>query len=52
MGVRDEKDGVVIATTDIHLPRRIGEALRRAYQGELTLSYNRDQQFMRAKWVR
>ncbi len=52
MGVRDEKEGVVIETTDVHLPRRIGEALRRAYQGELTLSYNRDQQFMRAKWVR
>jgi hypothetical protein len=27
--------GVVINTTDIHLPRRIGEAVKRAFHGEI-----------------
>jgi len=28
---------LVISTTDIHLPRRIGEALKRAFHGELAM---------------
>jgi hypothetical protein len=32
--------GLVIATTDIHLPRRIGEAIKRAYRGTLDLHFD------------
>ena len=49
----DEAPGrVVVTTTDIHLARRIGEAVRRAYQGELSLDYGRDEYSLRARWRR
>jgi len=49
----DEQDGtVVITTTDIHLPRRIGEALKRAFRGQLELHYEEDAYFLRATWRR
>ncbi|MDF2781538.1 MAG: ATPase, partial [Geminicoccaceae bacterium] len=38
----EERDGaLVVRTTDIHLPRRIGEALHHAYRGELDFHYER-----------
>ena len=47
----EERDGVVvITTTDIHLPRRIGEALKRAFHGRLELHYEEDGYFLRATW--
>jgi hypothetical protein len=42
--------GVVIATTDIHLPRRIGEALKRAYGGTLDMHFDDTAHFIRADW--
>lgn len=44
--------GIVIRTTDTHLPRRIGDALFRAYDGELEVSYDRGGNFVRAEWRR
>ena len=44
--------GVVIATTDIHLPRRIGEAIERAYRGTLEMHFDDAAYFMRADWRR
>jgi hypothetical protein len=41
---------VVIATTDIHLPRRIGEALKRAYGGTLDMHFDDTAHFIRADW--
>lgn len=52
MGVQDQGEGIVVLTTDMHLARRIGEALRHAYQGELAIQYKDGQQFLRAKWTR
>lgn len=52
MKIDEEKDGVVVSTTDTHLARRIGEALHHAYHGEFTLQYSEDQQFVRAHWAR
>ena len=52
MKIDDKDDGVLVSTTDTHLARRIGDALRHAYQGELTMSYSEDQQFVRLHWVR
>lgn len=40
-----------ITTTDSHLPRRIGEALRSAYDGEIHLRYEEDG-FARVSWKR
>lgn len=42
--------GIVIKTTDIHLPRRIGEAIKRAYHGELDLDFDHTGYFVRAEW--
>ena len=51
MGI-EERDGVVVVrTTDIHLPRRIGEALRHAYRGELDCRYGEEAYFIRVKWT-
>lgn len=45
-------DRVVIATTDIHLPGRIGEALRRAHDGRLLEDFDKDGYFVRVEWHR
>jgi len=42
--------GLVITTTDIHLPRRIGEAIKRAYRGTLGMHFDGAAYFMRAEW--
>jgi hypothetical protein len=44
-------DELVITTTDIHLPRRIGEAMRRAFHGDLNLHYDKESYFVRAEWL-
>jgi hypothetical protein len=49
----EERDGnLVVRTTDIHLPRRIGEALRHAYHGELDYHYQEETYFIRVGWSR
>lgn len=49
----EEKDETVsVSTTDVHLAQGIGDALRQAYQGRLTLRYSRDQQLIRVRWER
>jgi NMD protein affecting ribosome stability and mRNA decay len=52
MGIESEPEGLVISTTDTHLPRLIGEALKQAYHGELELHYDQDEQFIRVTWTR
>lgn len=42
----------VFSTTDIHLARRIGEALYRAYHGNLTVKYSPDEYRVRVQWER
>ncbi len=48
--VRDEE--ISITTTDIHLARRIGEAVQHAYAGELAYHYQEDEQRLRVRWTR
>ena len=43
-------DKVVITTTDIHLPRRIGETIERAYHGKLKEDFDEDGYFVRVDW--
>ncbi len=45
-------EGALITTTGIHLARRIGEALSRAYKGELTIQYADQEQSIRVYWRR
>ena len=44
--------GVFITTTDPHLARRIGEALRHAHRGTLTCRYEESEDLLRATWQR
>jgi hypothetical protein len=41
---------LVITTTDIHLPRRIGEAVERAFHGDLKVNYDEGSYFVRVDW--
>jgi len=43
-------DQVVISTTDIHLPRRIGRAMSRAYHGEANEHFDENGYFVRVNW--
>ena len=52
MLIEPKPEGLVISTTDTHFPRRIGEALKHAYHGELELHYNQDEDFVRITWMR
>ena len=52
MDVAEKGDEIVITTTDIHLPRRIGDALRHAYHGELDFHYDKGHYFIRVNWLR
>jgi len=50
MDIEHEKGRVTVTTTDIHLARRIGEAVRHAYQGDLDLKYAKNEYMLRAHW--
>jgi hypothetical protein len=52
MAIKDEGAGVLVTTTDLHLARDIGEALHRAYHGELDLRYSDDENLVRVHWQR
>lgn len=52
MKIEEHPDRVLITTTDIHLPQRIGEALHHAYKGELELHYDEEGYFVRVNWKR
>lgn len=52
MEIDDGGAEIVIRTTDIHLPRRIGEALHNAYHGKLDVHYEPGAYFVRVGWMR
>jgi NMD protein affecting ribosome stability and mRNA decay len=52
MALTPEGDHILATTTGVHLARRIGQALARAYKGELTFSYAAAGQTIRVQWQR
>jgi hypothetical protein len=46
------EDELTIKTTDIHLPRRIGKAIDRAFHGDLQIHYDEGNYFVRVEWRR
>lgn len=52
VAIEEEGDGVLVATTDIHLARDLGEALHHAHQGELEFHYNEGENLLRVHWQR
>ena len=51
MTIEDRAEGLVVLTTDVHLPRRIGEALKHSHHGELEMQYDKDEDFIRVTWT-
>ena len=51
MQVRPADGHILITTTGVHLARRIGDAVVRAYQGDLTFTYGDDEKTVRVKWL-
>ncbi|MFN3919700.1 MAG: BCAM0308 family protein [Methylohalobius sp.] len=53
MAVEDQEDGgVVITFTEAHLPAGVGEAIERAYKGELDIRYVEEDGIVRVYWQR
>lgn len=51
IGIEEQAENVLVTTTDIHLARALGEALRSAYQGELEFHYNPEDYLLRVHWT-
>ncbi|HVN71704.1 MAG TPA: BCAM0308 family protein [Desulfomonilia bacterium] len=52
MDIDQTDDGLRVRLTDDHLARHIGDALYRAYKGDLELKYSDEQKFVRLYWHR
>ena len=52
MDITEEDEQTLITTTGIHIARRIGEAISRAYQGELSFTYGDGEKTIRVLWDR
>lgn len=52
MDITAQSGALLITTTDIHLPRRIGQALFDAYEGDFDFHYDKDGYFIRVTWSR
>ena len=52
MAMSEQAGGLEITTTDVHLPRDIGVALEKAYDGELDFHYVDESGQLRVHWQR
>jgi hypothetical protein len=52
MNVDERDDGTELAFTDSHLPRGIGEAIQRAYDGDLDIRFPEEGGIVRVSWER
>ena len=52
MQIQEVDGSTVITTTDIHLPRRIAQAMADAWEGQLDMHYDEEGYFIRLHWQR
>ena len=52
MNIVPAAGGLLVTTTDAHLARGIGEALRKAYRGRMEFRYNKADNLLRVSWTR
>ena len=52
VAIEERSDELVVTTTDMHLVRAIGEAIRHAYRGELDFHYEKGGALLRMRWSR
>jgi hypothetical protein len=50
--IKDQGERVEITTTYEHLARRLGEAVQKAYKGDLKLQYPEGEKYIRVHWKR
>ncbi len=50
IAIDETAEGLLVSTTDIHLPRRLGEALQRAFHGDLDMHFDEAGYFVRVDW--
>jgi len=50
MAIEDVTGGILVTTTDGHLARGIGHALRDAFRGTLEINFAHDENLVRATW--
>ena len=48
----EENKEVCVSLTDNHLARHIGDALYKAYKGDLSVKYSEEEKFVRLFWHR
>lgn len=51
MAIEQEGGDLVVSTTDIHLPRRIGNSLKDAYRGQLQITFDENSYSVRIDWT-
>lgn len=52
MSLETDGEELMVTTTDIHLARGIGEALHKAFKGNLDFHYNEAEYLLRVRWQR
>ncbi|MBI3610795.1 MAG: hypothetical protein HY204_08855 [Nitrospirae bacterium] len=52
ISIKDNGNGVEIQTTSDRFAQRIGMEIQRAYKGDITYHWSRDDKFIRVKWHR
>jgi NMD protein affecting ribosome stability and mRNA decay len=52
MSITNENDHTLITTTGVHIARRIGEALHRAFEGDFSFRYADNEMSIRVYWQR
>ena len=50
ISIEETDAGLAVKTTDIHLPRRLGEALEAAFHGSLDMHFDDNAYFVRVDW--
>ena len=50
--IQTEDGKLVVRTTDLHLAKRLGDAVHSAYQGDLETKYSQDEYLVRVYWSR
>lgn len=50
--VQEESGRLLITTTDVHLPRRIGKAIHAAWEGDLQIHFDDEGYFASVNWQR
>jgi len=51
MKIIPQQGQTLITTTGVHIARRLGEAVARAYQGDLTFNYGDNEKSIRVEWL-